>query len=253
MANYARVANFGNPLEQDWQKNNLVTVVAPNGQRFVVHKDAAPSFQGLLNDLGQTGYDIKSDGGFNYRNIRGGDTLSQHAFGNAIDINAATNGLGSRTTDMPANITDMAENRGLEWGGNWKSRPDPMHFEWTGKPVTTVNSPAADGFEMPSQTPPQMQPTMLARANTPDVARSEIAQNANTDANDTIKLAGYDVSKSGIKSLLDGIEQMGGGSQDGQSAQRSIAPPQLATNDVTPVAQNLLLNTLRRRMTSGLI
>lgn len=252
MANYARVANFGDPLEQDWQKNNLVTVVAPNGQRFVVHKDAAPSFQGLLNDLGQSGYNIKSDGGFNYRNIRGSDKLSQHAFGNAIDINAATNGLGSRTTDMPSNIADVAANRGLEWGGNWKDRPDPMHFEWTGTPVTTVNSPAADGFEMPSQMPPhqQMQPTMLAKADRQNTPRS---QQATPSSDDTVKLAGMDVSRSGLKNLLEGFDQMAGGSQQGVSNQQAMVPPQLAGNDVTPMALNLLQNTLRRRQISGLL
>lgn len=249
MANYARVANFGDPLEDDWQKKNLVTVVAPNGQKFTVHKDAAPSFQGLLNDLGQSGYDVKSDGGFNYRNIRGSDKLSQHAFGNAIDINAATNPLGSSKTDLPQNVSELAANRGLEWGGNWQSRPDPMHFEWTGKPVTTVNSPAADGFEMPSEKPPSQQPTMLARASIP----SQAATTGRATDPDTINIAGYDVSKAGIKNLLDGLEQMGGGSQDAQATQKPMAPPQLASNDVTPMAQNLLQNALRRRVISGLL
>lgn len=244
MANYARVANFGDPLEQDWQKNNLVTVVAPNGQRFVVHKEAAPSFQGLLNDLGKTGYDIKSDGGFNYRNIRGGDTLSQHAFGNAIDINAATNPLGSRATDMPPNISDMARSRGLEWGGDWKSRPDPMHFEWTGAPVTTVGSPAADGFEMPSSAPPVQQPTMLASGKA-----AEPTKVAASDKADTIKIAGYDVSRSGLTSLLDGFDKAATSAQP----QQQMAVPTLATNDVSPVAANLFQDRLRRRMISGLL
>lgn len=248
MANYARVANFGDPLEQDWQKNNLVTVVAPNGQRFVVHKDAAPSFQGLLNDLGGTGYDIKSDGGFNYRNIRGGNTLSQHAFGNAIDMNAAENPLGSRKHNFPANISEMADKRGLEWGGNWQSRADPMHFEWTGKAETTVGSPAADGFEMPSQNPVRMQPTMLAQANAP-ATNSTAAQAApaKPDA-ETIKLAGYDVPKAGITSLLDGLDQ----GTKAATQQQPMAAPVLATNDVAPMALDLMLNNYRRRI-SGLL
>ena len=250
MANYARVANFGDPLEQDWQKNNLVTVVAPNGQRFVVHKDAAPSFQGLLNDLGGTGYDIKSDGGFNYRNIRGGDTLSQHAFGNAIDINAATNPLGSRSTDMPANISEVARNRGLEWGGDWKSRPDPMHFEWTGQPVTTVGSPAADGFEMPSASPPA--PTMIAQANRPNQSRSIETASAPSGQADTLKVAGYDVPRSSIASLLDGLDQMGSSGRQQQQGPQIMAPV-LSANDTVSVASTLIPEQYRRRMVSGLL
>lgn len=244
MANYARVANFGDPQEQDWQKNNLVTVVAPNGQRFVVHKDAAPSFQGLLNDLGSTGYDIKSDGGFNYRNIRGSNTLSQHAFGNAIDVNAAENPLGSRTHNLPANVSDMAQKRGLEWGGNWQSRPDPMHFEWTGKAETTVGSPAADGFEMPSQNPVKMQPTMLAKANPPASNLTASATEPAKAAADTVKLAGYDVPRSSIASLLDGFDQ----GTKAATQQQPMSAPVLATNDVAPMALDLLTN-YRRRIT----
>lgn len=131
MANYANIQNFGNPLDPDWQKNNLVNVTAPNGQVFQVHKDAVPSFQGFLNDLSNTGYDVKSSGGFNYRNIRGTDKLSQHAFGNAIDVNAGANPQGSTTNNLPSNIGDLANKYNLEWGGNW-SKPDPMHFEWKG-------------------------------------------------------------------------------------------------------------------------
>lgn len=249
MANYARVANFGNPLEDDWQRKNLVTVVAPNGQRFVVHRDAAPSFQGLLNDIGSTGYDIKSDGGFNYRNIRGSDTLSQHAFGNAIDMNSGTNALGSRKTDLPSNVSELAANRGLEWGGNWQSRPDPMHFEWTGKPVTTVGSPAADGFEMPSDQPPAQQPTMLASTGAQSPSRMASSNAPNADQQETIKLAGYDVPKSSIASLLDGLDKMG---SSGQSRGPQIAAPVLATNDVVASPQALLPERLRRRI-SGLL
>lgn len=251
MANYARVANFGDPLEPDWKKNNLVTVVALNGQRFVVHRDAAPSFQGLLNDLGSTGYDIKSDGGFNYRNIRGGNTLSQHAFGNAIDVNAADNPLGSRTHNLPANISDMAQKRGLEWGGNWQSRPDPMHFEWTGKAETTVGSPAADGFEMPSVSPPSYPPSMLAQANTSTGSVDQASRAPSSS--DTIKIAGYDVPRKGLTGLLDGLDQMAGGEAQGSSGPAAMAPPELSSNDISPMALELLQKNLRRRMISGLI
>lgn len=132
MANYANTQNFGNPLDPDWQKRNLVPVTSPNGQTWNVHKDAASSFENLLKDLHDAGYIPTSSGGFNYRNIRGTNKLSQHAFGNAIDINAATNPQGSAKTDLPPNTAELAAKHGLEWGGLWKNKPDPMHFEWKG-------------------------------------------------------------------------------------------------------------------------
>ena len=115
--------------------SNLTTVTTPSGKRFTVHKAAAESFEGFARDLEASGYRIKSIGGYNYRSIRGGSGLSQHAYGNAIDINPAQNpmGYGPLKTDLPSNVSDMAAKWGLSWGGDWKRRKDAMHFEWTGR------------------------------------------------------------------------------------------------------------------------
>jgi hypothetical protein len=136
MANWANVGALGDPSGQQWQKENLVTIELPNGQKWQVLKQAEQAFRGLLSDLQAANYNPTSSGGYNYRPIRGSTKLSQHAFGNAIDINAATNPLGSRGTDMPANIGELAAKHGIEWGGTWKNRPDPMHFEWKGGGAT---------------------------------------------------------------------------------------------------------------------
>ena len=135
MANWASVDRLGDPSQADWQRKNLTWIEPTPGQRWQVYSGAAPAFQGLLAELAAGGYPIASSGGFNYRTIRGGDKLSQHAFGTAIDLNAATNPRlqpGQKVvTDLPANIGEIASKYGLEWGGNW-TRPDAMHFEWTG-------------------------------------------------------------------------------------------------------------------------
>ena len=47
---------------------------------------------------------------------------SWHLQGRAIDI--STNYANF------AQLRDILENLGLEWGGRWK-RPDPVHFQWT--------------------------------------------------------------------------------------------------------------------------
>jgi hypothetical protein len=131
MANWATVAALGDPSDPAWQQQNLTWIEPIKGQRWQVYKPAQAAFEGLLGDLIKLGYHPTSSGGFNYRNIRGGNKLSQHAFGTAIDINAMTNPLGQSASDIP-HAAELARKWGLEWGGNWKGRPDPMHFEYAG-------------------------------------------------------------------------------------------------------------------------
>src|SRR6185312_13762636 len=69
---------------------------------------------------------------YSNRNMRGGSQRSEHAYGLAIDINPAQNPFGSSKTDMPKDIHALAAKYGLIWGGDWKSKPDPMHFQWGG-------------------------------------------------------------------------------------------------------------------------
>jgi hypothetical protein len=111
---------------------NLGQLVAANGKATRVNNAALPSFQGFIRELEAQGYNIKSLGGFSPRNIRGGSRLSQHAYGNAIDLNPGNNPLGTTITDMPENVRALAKKYGLIWGMDWKGRKDPMHFEWNG-------------------------------------------------------------------------------------------------------------------------
>lgn len=130
MANWASTAALGDPSSPEWQAQNLTWIEPIKGQRWQVYKPAEAAFAGLLGDLVKLGYHPTSSGGYNYRNIRGSDRLSQHAFGTAIDLNAMTNARGQSATDIP-HAAELAKKWGLEWGGTWKN-PDPMHFEYTG-------------------------------------------------------------------------------------------------------------------------
>lgn len=151
MANWADITKLGDPRDPNWQKQNLTTIQPVPGQSWQVYKPAAAAFQGLIGDLVAEGYQPHSSGGFNYRTIRGSDKLSQHAFGNAIDINADTNPMltpGAKVvTDLPANTGELAKKWGLEWGGTWK-RPDAMHFEYNGP--TDGSQPAAPAASLGS-------------------------------------------------------------------------------------------------------
>jgi hypothetical protein len=109
----------------------LAPISLADGRSVLVNADYAPNFQGLVRDLEARGYVINSLGGYNNRNIAGTNTLSNHAFGNAIDINPSANPHlkdGRLVTDIP-DASALAQKWGLGWGGNWRSSKDAMHFE----------------------------------------------------------------------------------------------------------------------------
>ncbi|NEJ73784.1 tail length tape measure protein [Rhizobium phaseoli] len=109
---------------------DLAQVSTSNGLVASVNKQFAANFQGLIDGLEGVGYKIKSLGGYNFRNIAGTNKLSNHAFGDAIDINPGTNPMGRRlVTDMPSSVSALAAQNGLAWGGDWNSKKDAMHFE----------------------------------------------------------------------------------------------------------------------------
>lgn len=73
--------------------------------------------------------------GYAERNIRGNaTTLSNHASGSAVDLNAPRHPLGRRGTFSPAQVVAIRlilnHCEGVvRWGGDYTSRPDEMHLE----------------------------------------------------------------------------------------------------------------------------
>lgn len=67
------------------------------------------------------------DGCFNIRKKRGAASQSLHAWGIAIDINAAWNQFGKKPT-MSAELVKCFTDAGFDWGGVW-GKPDGMHFQ----------------------------------------------------------------------------------------------------------------------------
>jgi hypothetical protein len=84
-------------------------------------------------------YKINTASSFAMRNVRERESISLHSWAVAIDINGAKNGLGSRTTDIPQEVIDIMESVGFYWGGRWKGRPDPMHFEFRIDPFNSAD------------------------------------------------------------------------------------------------------------------
>ena len=131
MANWATREALGDPSTPEWQAQNLTWIEPVPGQRWQVYKPAAASFEGLIKDLVAKGYGPTSSGGYNYRNIRGGNELSQHAFGTAIDMNSLTNALGMQQSDIPDAATWL---RNGAWSGAAPGRTAPIRC--------TSNTPA---------------------------------------------------------------------------------------------------------------
>jgi hypothetical protein len=114
---------------------HLTKIVTAGGHKMTVNAEAAPHFKAFVEDLEHRGYNIRDLGSLAIRGKRGGGGMSEHAFGNAIDINSAQNPFHSSRTDLPKGTEDIAAKYGLTWGGTWRpGSRDPMHFEWTGKP-----------------------------------------------------------------------------------------------------------------------
>lgn len=70
------------------------------------------------------------DGCFVIRAKRGSSQRSLHSWGLAIDVNAAQNGLGT-IGDQPPLLVKAFKDAGFVWGGDFRNRKDPMHFQWT--------------------------------------------------------------------------------------------------------------------------
>lgn len=150
----------------------LVDVVPPfqmyyDGQpikRIRFHRKAAPALAAALKEIwDHYGHDQKKidalgiskyAGAYNPRKVRGSATKwSNHAYGAAIDLNAEENGFGKGHGNIPQPVIDAFKRQGARWGGDYRGRTDPMHFEFcdaTGypgvsKPLAFVDPPHTDG------------------------------------------------------------------------------------------------------------
>lgn len=129
-----------------WESEHLTTLEPPyamfmDGQlirRIRCHKLVVDSLDRILlaiRDRYQTPAMLRAvgldqyDGCYNYRNVRGATHLSMHAYGAAIDFDAADNPLGATHGKMPAEVVAMFKAEGWRWGGDYTGRKDWMHFE----------------------------------------------------------------------------------------------------------------------------
>lgn len=143
----------GWPAHNDRDVVNVATVsvAVKNGTvKVPLRREVAPQLTAMIQWWDANIEPVYTSGknagtwGWAYRMIRGSaTTLSNHASGTAIDVNAPLHPLGKSGTvpaDKVAAIKAKAAELGLRWGGEWTRRPDEMHFEVvSGPPPQSVS------------------------------------------------------------------------------------------------------------------
>lgn len=189
-----------------WSLRPATVRVPCAGIQLNLRPEVAPLFAELIRRVEAikgSGWMV-SAGGYNARPVRGYELkyastnsetyLSNHAWGLAADFRAGTNGLSNTLkTDMPSNIRQIAAACGLEWGGDYAGRKDPMHFEFVGTPAQAAAAVAR--LTAPTQED-------LLSALTPDEQREVLDRLRNLDGIVTRSGLG-----SKLTSLVDGKTQ----------------------------------------------
>jgi hypothetical protein len=82
--------------------------------------------QNLIDGTGVSDF----GGCYNPRRIRGSATAwSNHSWACAIDLAPSKNGFNMKTT-LSNIVIDAFKRQGARWGGDYRGRKDPMHFEF---------------------------------------------------------------------------------------------------------------------------
>jgi hypothetical protein len=116
-----------------WVRENIRTVELPVLGSFRCHRLVIPMVRGVVDELVRRGLDDEIHGfagcySPRFANRDPGAGLSHHAWGVALDINAAENPLGAEPT-LDRRVVEVFERWGFTWGGRWLV-PDGMHFEF---------------------------------------------------------------------------------------------------------------------------
>lgn len=136
-------------VSKKWFSENMVKWVPPytiyysDGKRtplktIFLHKKVVDVFTAAYTEVKNT-FEPKeidalrlniSGGAFNYRVVRGGNRLSTHAFGIAIDMDPARNPYPKKWKEGMINreFCDILMRNGIWWRGH-NGDIDPMHFQ----------------------------------------------------------------------------------------------------------------------------
>lgn len=125
-------------------QENALTRIRVADIDWTLHRDVAPIFAAFIAAF-DSDVEILDPGecwSFACRAVRGTKTVpSNHSWGLAVDLNSVNHPWGRRNTFHPKRVAEIRallarkEFRHIRWGGDYKSRPDEMHFEYIGTPA----------------------------------------------------------------------------------------------------------------------
>jgi hypothetical protein len=126
--------------QNGWSANDRSMIASyslPGGRVALRKGDASVVLLWVANRFHETVEPLRWPGNWGYaeRPIRGSSTtLSNHASGTALDLNAPAHPLGKRGTFSAAQVRAIRSILGfcegtVRWGGDYRSRADEMHLE----------------------------------------------------------------------------------------------------------------------------
>ena len=123
-------------LDPAWLRKNIVSARVPLLGSVTCNRRIVRDLRAAMRAVQRRGLGRLVDRGdyagcYAPRRIPSSGSLSLHAYGLAVDLNASTNGQ-YRDGDQDPRLVRIMERHGFTWGGRWPTAPDPMHFEWQG-------------------------------------------------------------------------------------------------------------------------
>jgi hypothetical protein len=134
----------GLPYGEDWVtldpgflRRHIVTRRVPLLGDVTCHRRMIPTLRSAMAELSRRGLGHLVNAGeyagcYAPRRIQPSGTLSLHAWGLAVDLNAVSNPLGGESNQDPRLVRVMKRHR-FFWGGDFPTVRDPMHFEFRGR------------------------------------------------------------------------------------------------------------------------
>lgn len=125
-------------IDPRWLRRNVVRRDVPILGAVTCNRAFIAPLRRALGRLERRGLERLVDPGdyagcYAPRRIPASGSLSLHAWGLAIDLNASDNPQGSEPR-QDRRLVRAFEREGFTWGGRWPTAPDGMHFELHGDP-----------------------------------------------------------------------------------------------------------------------
>lgn len=144
---------YGNPYQAGFEANHITRITPPFQmfygaipvRQIAVNRKCADAFmqwfQTIWKNAEQKQFAVNAwgmssfSGSWNVRPMRSGDHPSMHAFGCAMDFDAARNSYNDQMPNFGVetiheNVVVPFKQLGGVWGGDWKSPKDGMHFQF---------------------------------------------------------------------------------------------------------------------------